>query len=110
VIVPRARSCGSRRVRPAYVAAGIAAFVVGTGLASITEGLESPRARQLLANRGDHGKDLVRVWRKLVDLDRDGSSAILGGGDCDDRDGDLHPGAVDLAGDGIDQDCDGSDG
>jgi len=93
----------------AYVAAGLAALVVGTAVAAMMEGLENPTARQLLANRGDHGRDLVRVWRKIVDLDRDGSSAVLGGGDCDDRDGDVHPGASDTPGDGIDQDCDGAD-
>jgi arylsulfatase A-like enzyme len=92
-----------------YVAAGVASLVVGTAVASMLEGFEDSHARQLLVNRGDHGKDLVRVWRKLVDLDRDGSSAILGGGDCDDRDPDLHPGVLDIAGDGIDQDCDGAD-
>ena len=34
---------------------------------------------------------------------------LLGGGDCDDRDPDVHPGALDLPGDGIDADCDGED-
>lgn len=92
-----------------YVAAAIAALVLGTAIAAMLGGLEDPHARQLLANRGDHGKDLVRVWRRLVDLDRDGSSAVLGGGDCDDRDAERHPGAVDVPGDGVDQDCDGAD-
>ena len=30
-------------------------------------------------------------------------------GDCDDRDGDVNPAAVEICGDGIDQDCDGGD-
>lgn len=98
------------RLRPSpYVAAALAALVLGTAVASLTDGLAAPADRRLLANRGDHGRDLVRLWRTLADLDRDGSSALLGGGDCDDRDPARHPGALDAPGDGIDQDCDGAD-
>lgn len=92
-----------------YVAAGVAALVLGTAAAAILGGLEGADARRLLANRGDHGKDLVRAWRKLLDFDRDGSSAVLGGGDCDDRNAARYPGALDIPSDGIDQDCDGVD-
>ena len=46
---------------------------------------------------------------KLYDLDADGFSPLFGGNDCDDDDPDVNPGAADLPGDGIDQDCSGSD-
>ena len=69
--------------------------------------LSADRAR--LATAGDQGRDLVRVWRGVLDLDRDGASALLGGGDCDDLDSSRYPGARDIPGDGIDQDCDGVD-
>lgn len=92
-----------------YIAAVIAAVALGTAAGSVIDGLADPGDRRLLADRGDHGRDLVRLLRGLLDLDRDGSSALLGGGDCDDRDAARYPGALDAPGDGIDQDCDGAD-
>jgi arylsulfatase A-like enzyme len=47
--------------------------------------------------------------RQLFDFDHDGYASILGGGDCDDHDPTVHPGALDLPGDGVDSDCDGQD-
>lgn len=100
----------ARRAEPSpYLAAVVAALVLGFTVAVASSGLERADDRRVLANRGDHGKDLVRLWRRLFDFDRDGSSALFGGGDCDDGDAALHPGATDVAGDGIDQDCDGVD-
>ncbi len=43
-----------------------------------------------------------------ADDDGDGFSEI--GGDCDDADANVNPGAYDPAGDGVDADCDGTDG
>ncbi|GEM_PF-2874984 len=45
---------------------------------------------------------------KAVDADGDGAAATTcGGGDCNDKDAKIHPGANDLPGDTLDNDCDG---
>ena len=46
----------------------------------------------------------------IIDLDGDGYEASASGGtDCNDNDASINPGAVDIVGDGIDQDCSGQD-
>jgi len=42
--------------------------------------------------------------------DDDGDGWTEAWGDCDDTDPSVHPGAADTAGDGVDSDCDGTDG
>jgi arylsulfatase A-like enzyme len=51
----------------------------------------------------------LKLARHLTDRDHDGYSALFGGGDCDDSRNDVYPGAEDIPGDGIDQDCQGGD-
>jgi len=55
------------------------------------------------------GGHLTRAYRLLGDWDRDGYSSLLGGGDCDDSDPDVHPAGVEIPDDGIDQNCVGGD-
>lgn len=52
---------------------------------------------------------VARALQLSLDFDRDGYSAYFGGGDCDDRDRRINPGAVDVPGDGRDENCSGQD-
>ncbi len=100
----------TRRTSTSYLfAAVICGLTIGGSIIACLGGLRSPSDRQLLATYGDQTRDLVGLWRSVLDVDRDGASVVLGGGDCDDTDARRHPGAVDRPGDGIDQDCDGKD-
>ena len=47
--------------------------------------------------------------RRATDRDHDGASYLFGGGDCDDSDPSRSPNAIDIPGNGIDEDCSGSD-
>lgn len=61
----------------------------------------------------DEGDDTssVPVDTSTPDLsDQDNDGVTSEDGDCDDNDASVYPGADDSAGDGIDQNCDGTDG
>ncbi|HEX8790074.1 MAG TPA: sulfatase-like hydrolase/transferase [Polyangiaceae bacterium] len=55
------------------------------------------------------GHSALALVRKATDRDHDGASALFGGGDCNDRDPRISPLAIDVAGNGIDEDCSGAD-
>lgn len=55
------------------------------------------------------GGSLLRAYRSVVDVDGDGFSPILGGGDCNDFDATAHPGGTEILNDGVDQNCIGGD-
>jgi arylsulfatase A-like enzyme len=98
---------GPRRPLPwaAYVAVAAAAST----LAALTLS-RVPEAVQLgVLYRAPYSSLLIAAAHKLVDRDHDGYSPILLGGDCNDHDPRIHPGAFDFPDDGIDQNCSGAD-
>jgi len=55
------------------------------------------------------GRVALALLRRLSDRDHDGVSAAFAGGDCDDRDRQVSPRAVDVPGNGKDEDCQDGD-
>ncbi|MES1209829.1 MAG: sulfatase-like hydrolase/transferase, partial [Pseudomonadota bacterium] len=97
-----------------FDAAGIAipaALAVAAALALVL-GAGMPEGDPAFAAVDEHAlglRALVGAARRLTDHDGDGFSARFGGGDCDDSRADVYPGAEDIPGDGIDQNCEGGD-
>ncbi len=63
----------------------------------------------LIARRSVISGPVSGVLRSVIDLDSDGWSAFLGGRDCDDFDSFISPAALELVGNGVDDNCMGGD-
>lgn len=101
---------GAARVAVALAAAAVP-FLLLLGLclrASSALGAD-PRVVAGLEKHAPAGRIALAVLRRASDRDRDGFSGRFGGGDCDDRDPRVNPAAVDVPGNGVDEDCSGAD-
>lgn len=91
------------RLRLASVAAGVVALGAALLAWSPTNASVGALERTWLT----HGE--AALLRRATDLDKDGFSSLLGGGDCAPLDRKRSPAAIDEPGNGIDEDCNGSD-
>jgi arylsulfatase A-like enzyme len=98
---------GSRLARAACLL-GALAFTGGT-VAAVRLRPESTRAHRLAFERTLSGRIGYAAWTAAFDFDRDGQLGFLGGGDCAPFDPTRYTGAVEIPGNGVDEDCDGAD-
>jgi choline-sulfatase len=92
------------------LAAPIGIATVAFGCLVASAGLpEASPAFGAVADAGMGTRALLATARRVTDRDGDGFSARFGGGDCDDHRADVFPGAEDVPGDGVDQNCEGGD-
>jgi arylsulfatase A-like enzyme len=103
---PRISSYVSRSRRVWFAAlvvvlAGVAFTVVHFG--------RNQNLKAQLFTRTTQAKQLFKLAQWALDFDRDGYSAVLGGGDADDRRADINPGRKEIPGDGIDNNQIGGD-
>lgn len=97
----RVRGLGSR----AAAAAGLALLASWGGFL-----MSDARAAAALMANGAWSPPLVSALRVLSDFDRDGYSGWLSGGDCAPFDAAVRPGAREVPGDGLDNNCIAGDG
>lgn len=80
--------------------------LAGWSLGTFADDAAATRALPL---HGGLSRVVIGMARTLADADGDGFSAAFAGGDCDDDNHEVHPGAREVPGNGLDDNCEGGD-
>ncbi len=91
------------------LAASLAIAPLGMTVVAAQKLGRDPTVARAIERHAPLAKLALATLRKATDRDHDGASAYFGGGDCDDHDPSRSPLAVDIPGNGIDEDCSGAD-
>jgi arylsulfatase A-like enzyme len=89
-------------------AAAAALLIVAVGF-TFAQFDRNQNLKTQLFYRTTQAKQHFKLAQWALDFDRDGYSALLGGGDPDDGRAGVNPGAAEVTGDGIDNNCVGGD-
>lgn len=95
-----------RRALPAFA---LALALGGAALGFDAARFERSPAAADIDARPTLPRAVLRMLRRRTDGDGDGFARRFGGGDCDDGDAAINPGATDLPGNRVDEDCSGRD-
>jgi arylsulfatase A-like enzyme len=83
---------------------------LGVSLVAALAGLIAPPISGRIYQAGAWSRPAISALRALTDFDRDGYSGFFEGGDCAPFDPNVHPGALEIPRDGLDNNCVGGDG
>ena len=105
---PLLSPAGSRLLRLPTAALAVGAMAV-TGASALAFSHLPDAARLGVLGRAPYAAIAITMARTPFDHDHDGYSPVLAGGDCDDGNARIHPGAVDVPDNHVDENCSGAD-
>lgn len=96
--------------RPFVLATSALVILAGGAMAYAAVAMDANQnVKAMFWNRSVVARRTLEVARKIIDRDADGYSPAFGGGDTDDRNAAVHPFAIEIPGNGIDDNGIGGD-